>query len=48
MKHECLFLDSEFEIENNRERQSVIVIRFQGRGGGHFVISLSHMNSLDL
>jgi len=48
MKHECLFLYSEFEIESNRERQSVIIIRFQGRGGGHFVISLSYMNALYL
>lgn len=31
MKHKCLFLYSEFEIEDTRERQSVITIRFQGR-----------------
>ena len=46
MKHKCVFLYSEFEMEGTRERQSVIRIQFQGRGGGHFVISLSHMNSL--
>ena len=48
MKHKCLFLYSESEIEGTRERHSVIMIRFQGKGGGHFVISLSHMNSLYL
>jgi len=47
-KHKCLFLHSEFELEGTRERQSGIMIRFQGTGSGNFVISLSHINSMHL